>query len=358
MKATSIFILLFFISLGIHAQDILFNQPLYAPTCLSPALTGSNQGLRLSMVNQNQWFNTPTDKGVGFNTQYIGVDTRESCHPLGLGMHVLRNNRGEGSLETVKLGLDLSVHVQIGARARSGVKKELTAGISSTMNYEALNWSNLIFSSQLDPVLGKIYAANGQKQGIETNWYPDFNVGGSYEVNGYSGSTPYQLNAGAVWNHIFQPEMGFELKNRLPGRYSFYGFALKPLDRLNTSRISGLLTLDFQGSKEFKWQRQAKALVMFDREVFTAGTGILLETVNDRNSVIVMFSGGLKLPFEGSALQLNCNYSLPVNGVGYSTLGTIEFGVVFFTRKYHLACTQARMEKKPCDPDKGEVPKI
>jgi len=86
--------LMVFITIGIHAQDVSFSQMYATPMYLSPSFTGLTQGTRLSLTYRDQWPGIPNT----YRSYALAVDHFFDEYSSGIGIMVMRDDSGNGLL--------------------------------------------------------------------------------------------------------------------------------------------------------------------------------------------------------------------------------------------------------------------
>ena len=132
-------------ALKVNAQEPTFFQYFMNPVYMNPALSGVNDGARVSYSYRNQWSFVPSD----LVTNSISFDT---WIPENFSFSILhmKNVEGEGSLE--------SKYSSLGFAYRFKIKRAVTmqAGIQFQRTTRRIDWSKFIFTDNLDPVHGHI----------------------------------------------------------------------------------------------------------------------------------------------------------------------------------------------------------
>ena len=142
--------LLFSLVLGTtFAQDPSFSQFYANRIYLNPAFTGIESGIALTSTARAQWLSV--DKG--FRTYGTTLEMQLPVARLGVGLHVLRNEEGVAALNTNQIGTALSYTIP-------GKHNNVHFGFEGRMIQRSIDWSKLVFSDELDPVYGQIYASS------------------------------------------------------------------------------------------------------------------------------------------------------------------------------------------------------
>lgn len=196
-----------------QAQDPEFTQFYANPLYLNPAFAGSARCPRVTMNYRNQW---PALSG-SFITSSVGYDQHVDALSGGLGVHVLHDNAGQGTLTTTQVSGIYSYQQAITR------KFSLKAGFQATYFQKALDWSKLTFGDQIDPRRGFIYESQDFVRGGTMS-----NVDFSFGVLGFSDN----YFVGAAVHHLTEPnESLIQGNSPLPMKFTGHAGAKIPIDR-------------------------------------------------------------------------------------------------------------------------------
>lgn len=137
------------------AQDPAFTQFYANPLYLNPALAGTNKCPRVVMNYRNQW---PALTG-NFVTMSASYDQYVDVIKGGLGVYVLSDNAGKGTLKSFSLNAIYSYQLTISD------KVSMVAGFQAAYFQRSLDWSQLSFGDQIDPRRGFIYETQDTPRG-------------------------------------------------------------------------------------------------------------------------------------------------------------------------------------------------
>jgi type IX secretion system PorP/SprF family membrane protein len=137
-------ILLVFTCIRTKAQDPVFSQFYAAPLQINPAFAGVADAPRISVNYRDQWPSWPN----AYRTYSIGFEQRLPDGAGGLGLQVLADDAGNGLYRTMAFHGSYSYHLQV--NADYFLKFGLEAGILQSR----LDWDQLVFGDQLNPVDG------------------------------------------------------------------------------------------------------------------------------------------------------------------------------------------------------------
>ena len=171
------------------AQDPIFTQFYANPLYLNPAFAGSHRCPRVVLNHRNQW---PAISGT-YVTSSFSYDQHISAISGGLGVIVMRDNAGDGTLETINASLIYSYFLPV-TKSFS-----IKVGVQATYFQKSLDWNKLTFGDQIDQQLGWISQTSETNAGqiTQNKEKLDFSAG----ILGYSNS----FYIGAAVHHLTQP---------------------------------------------------------------------------------------------------------------------------------------------------------
>jgi type IX secretion system PorP/SprF family membrane protein len=206
-----IFLTLFGLIPDLLAQDPNYSQWLNAPLYYNPAYAGLSTGLRARLSARDQWPNLQQD----FKTYYFSADFGDRNLPGagGLGLLVNKDNEGTSFIKDLSAGIALSVRIRLATNVITQI------GIKGSLMQKWLVWNNLVFSDQLNPKYGNIYAASVTQPDNMQKMFPDFGFGGLVQF--VTGQGNISGTAGVAVDHLFQPDESFmsEIKSPVPRKY-------------------------------------------------------------------------------------------------------------------------------------------
>ena len=135
----------------------------------------------------------------------------------GLGMRVMNDVQGDGTIKQFELGLVYSYHIR--------VSRELTLGAGLDAHYvqRSLNTSSLIMEDMIDPRTGIVSHPTADFLYAQNTAYPDFTVGLTSFYRNYYG--------GISAAHIFRPNQSVssDPNARLPRKLVFFAGGIIPI---------------------------------------------------------------------------------------------------------------------------------
>ena len=302
-----------------QAQDAHFTQYFASPLTLNPALTGLTQcDLRVSANYRNQWAavssNPYTTGSISFDMATL-KDKLNNGDALGVGLLVLYDKAGTGSLTNTTAGLSVAYHKALGVEKRHSI----SLGVQGYLVQKNINFNNLDFEDEYDRNSGVAVFQTGESIGNQDLTYPDFNAGIMYSGRVSENATAY---AGFSYYHLTRPEETF-LNNgtavadlKIASRYTGYLGGSFNLNENTVLYASGL------------YQQQAKA----SETVLGAAVGFVLNPGFDveYSRATILYLGGWwrygdavapYIGFEWSKMQLGISYDVNVSSFTPATNG-------------------------------------
>lgn len=217
-----------------HAQDPQFTQFYANPIYLNPAFAGTARCPRLIMNYRNEW---PALSGT-FVTYSVSYDQHIDGLQGGMGLYILQDQAGEGTVNTTSGNLMYSYRLNVN-RSFS-----LKAGFQAGYMQKKVDWEKLTFGDMIDPRYGFIYETK-ETQVSDTRGNLDLSAG----VLGFS----KQYFGGLAVHHLTQPKEGFVDQNlaKLPMKITAHAGAIIPIDETDEANISPNIL--YQKQQDF-WQ--------------------------------------------------------------------------------------------------------
>ena len=130
------------------AQQVEFSQFYSAPLHLNPALAGISYGPRVSMTYRNQWAGLTPGANGGFVTYALSYDQHIEAIKGGLGIQLISDRIANDRIVNNSIALTYSYQV------RFNKKVGLKLGISGSYKNRYINFYDLKFLDQIDPITG------------------------------------------------------------------------------------------------------------------------------------------------------------------------------------------------------------
>ncbi len=211
------FLYAFAISQG---QDPQITQFYSAPLYLAPSFAGATQEHRIASTYRNQWPGIPESK---FVTYLFSYDHFFSTFNSGVGVLIMRDVAGSGSLSTTNIGIQYSYDIKLTDFYH------LRPGAHFNFTQTGLDFNKLIWGSQLSPT-----GVTPSIQIPHDRSYPDVDFGTSVLFYGDG------MWAGIDVAHLLRPNISLykneEIRQNI--KYSIFGgyriiknsHLLKPVD--------------------------------------------------------------------------------------------------------------------------------
>ena len=177
------------------AQDHIYSQYYKTSEAINPAFSGISENGRIAAAFRSQWSGFETayqTYSLGYNQYFRRINS-------GFGILAMVDNQGDGILTQSKVSAFYSyrIHINRNTFIQSGIE---VSGIQSR-----LDWSKLVFGSQIDPILGPIGEGSpegiGQRTSEDSKTYLDIGFGLLI-------SSP-SFFAGVGLKHLNAPNVGF-----------------------------------------------------------------------------------------------------------------------------------------------------
>jgi len=243
-----LFILLLVQSIGLlYSQDPTYSQFQATWMYANPSLTAYNPGTTFSGLARRQWI--PIQNGRSkFRTSSFNLATQAPCLKSGFGVFYNENIEGEGDLRWQSYGGSYSFIHYIGRPTKGIFPADFRLGISGSYNTRQLNWDKLVFTGQLDPLLGIVSTYNYADvySSLSRINYVDFSVGGSFRY--YNQDVNKGFRVGAAAHHINRPAQALigSPNLRLPIRWTIHGSMIMEQDGRRSSMLVPAFKLDWQ----------------------------------------------------------------------------------------------------------------
>jgi len=237
MKKLTITIGVFlFLCLHLNAQDPSFSQFYANKIYLNPALAGTDNGLNIISSYRNQWV-----AAGGFTTYSVSADLQEPCLKSAFSVSAFYDTEGDAALETFGFSgvYAYTLPLNVGNNSTKGGfgKGNVHIGFKGGYVQQRINWDNLVFSDQIDPIHGIVQPTEAEI-GLQQVGFADMNVGIAWRQNwklkhrGGMRNTKYPIRTmlGFTASHIFRPIQSFNnLSTRYPRKYTIHFGAKFPV---------------------------------------------------------------------------------------------------------------------------------
>lgn len=335
MKKLYLVLLVFLIPFISYSQDPSFSQFYANRIYLNPAFTGLDNGIGVSAVSRLQWL--VADKG--FRTYGMTFEIKRPFINSGFGIQLFQDEEGIGELKNTSIGLAYSYTIPLRNH------NEIKIGFQGRWVQKSIDWSKLVFSDQLDPIHGNIFATTaipGQEYVRHTDfdfgavWVSnrDFKIGGRKIKN-------VRSNIGISLHHLvslFTEDGGAEslqnLDTEVPPRMTIHMGSVIPLvyysNKKKTISISPNFKYDVQGENLFDLKRNFQiitygAYLIFDGMYFGAMYQNKVPVLGFKNTNALIFAVGAYI--DASKMHnyfIGFSYDANTSGLGARAGGVYE----------------------------------
>lgn len=334
MKTFKFYIITLFVSFIVfnaQGQDPLFSQFYNVPGYYNPATVGLNPGLRARLAVRDQWSKLPGDlRNYNFSLDFAERNIPGSG---GLGLVVMNDNAGTGYLKTSIIGLSTAVRINLQENMVSQV------GIMTSFVQKTINWDNLVFTDQLDPIYGNIYESNFLAPDAGSIFYPDFTAGGTFRFTESTSTFSNIMGTfGLAVHHLFRPNESFlSLTSPLPRKLVVTGDFIFEID----GNASGPYFKRNDKSNTFKFNPGFIYESQADFRTYSVGVNILKSSIysgvwfRNRTSDIVksndlIFLMGINANIsDKTRMKLNYSYDFVLTEVRPGTGASHEVTITF-----------------------------
>jgi type IX secretion system PorP/SprF family membrane protein len=162
-------------SLAANSQDPLTSQPMSTFTEINPSFMGKDSSNTAYFNYRNQW---PSIQGT-YLTSRFGYHHYLSRTNGYIGISLMRDDAGSGTLTTTNLALNYAQNIKI-------KKVLIKAGVKAGYYQKVLDWSKLTFGDQIDQELGFISSTSQTRRGQQGITHLDFSAGTSIYWKGFT----------------------------------------------------------------------------------------------------------------------------------------------------------------------------
>lgn len=352
---------------SLSAQDPLFSQFFANKLYLNPAYAGFDPGTTVTLNYRDQWFGLPGGTapvpvvGTGFRTINATANLQVPCLlnyddvNLGMAVSVFSDEAGTGPLRTSGFGFALS-HEQPLIRDIGSIRwlrrLDFRIGAHWSFMQKRLTDNNLIYSFQLDPVVGLLDGMNPFMADLRSNTYFNMNVG--LLLRGSFGKVKMAENLftiGYSMSNITEPNISLvdaDDRVTLPKRHTFY---IGTVHRI--TQLKGVFA-PYYISPHFRWDRQMDGKLNtvtiggyifqkayyggvfiqqnFPNNYTSADVSTLLPTSRRNTSVLILNAGfdirtvmdsGKPWRKRDSGIELGISYDINLGGLNTADTGGV-----------------------------------
>jgi len=318
------FFLFFVIVISIvKAQDVSFTQFYNNRQYLNSAYAGAEPGYRAGSNYRNQWSTLPG----GYNTNSVGGDWNIAKKDAGIGGLIMSDRSGTNVLNTTSFYLNMQKNIKLYDEFYH--RLDLHMGLQAGFVTKKLNWNNLIFSDQLDPVAGVVYTSAAIPPENMTKNYADFGTGALIRFRG----PDVHHDLGFAVSHLSRPNQSFYgADSRLPMKFSVHYVGLLPLRTFfgkpeKDFYISPIALADKQAFFE-----QINLGTLFYKDFLYGGATYRFKRFDiskDKANSAILIVGAKKVLDENYISKFTYSYDITLSGVRTGTGGAHEIALTF-----------------------------
>jgi type IX secretion system PorP/SprF family membrane protein len=240
MKA---FIITILLAIGIQfamSQDLNFSQFYHNKTLINPAYTGLNKTFSASALHRNQWMGIG-DENLFQSTAVIldyGLSEKSSGKygsGLGFGLLYKHSTSGISQYTTDALKINISSDAARIGKEKHGFMAQMPVGISIGYIKNGYNWHSLIFSDQLDPVLGVISSGSGIPTDLinqSESRFLEIGFGGMFGLKFHKNQQKATyVNIGYSFDKFIPMNQNTSEAYQIPNKWSIHSFYHQPVQK-------------------------------------------------------------------------------------------------------------------------------
>lgn len=337
MNKTLLVILMLGIYFNCAGQDPSFSQFYASRIYLNPAFTGIESGISFAGAYRMQWVNVDQ----GFKTYIASVELQQPYLRSGFGLSLYHDTQGQMQLNTNGISLSYAYHIPLDGH-------NLHIGFQGHWYQKSVDWDQITFSDELDPVFGAINPTTAVPL-LDRISYTDFDFGMLWRFEktmrlGNLISRNTRTSIGFSLHHLpylFLDDTGNEsfqnLDTQTSPRLTLHAGTVIPLVFFNGTKnkisISPNIKVDMQGER-FLAPRQHLQVITYGLYVLFDGVYIgafyqnkhTLPQFKDTNAMIFALGANLKRK-DGRNFFLGLSYDANTTGVGPRAGGVYEIAL-------------------------------
>lgn len=324
----------------VKAQDPVSSQFFFNPMYLNPAFAGTTKGARFGGIYRNQWPNIPSK----FVTYNAWGDIYNPLFHGGLGIIAMQDVSGEGKYKTTTIGF-----IQSYERAIPKIVR-LRAGYNITLMNKKVDWSQLVFPDQLDPVMGQIYQSKAQPGNTAGKTFVDFTAGFMADFPKFRvGESQITNTIGYVMNHLTEPQQSvIGGTATLPKKHTVHYTMVISLSNDVNPKENALYI-----SPNIIWEQQGKfsnSVLGFYVTKDPLIGGLFFRkrkfgNFTDSDALIIYL--GVKANFNKySDVRIGYSYDLSVNKLSGNSFGAHELSLVFDFKQATMFSHNSKLKRR------------
>ena len=322
-------IFLFLFTLNLKAQDPIFSQFIANPLYLNPAYAGIGEGMTINGHYRNQWSNINN----GFKTYSVSWCSREPKLGGGIGLTLLKDISPNGIIVSNQINFLYTYNI-----VDPNERFSIHTGLKTGYNNKLLNWDGLIFSDQLDPILGLQFQTAATKPIFDQVSYWNFATGiiGRFGIP-YKGDIA-DNEIGISINNLNKPIESLQsIGSRLPIRWTIHYLTTFPIVQFGSLKKYYIYLTPL-----FKYENQ-KNIMVTTFGLYAATSNItfgmmyqnkLFPFIKQHTNAWIL-NAGFKWN-EDNPFQLGLSYDINTSGINTLSGGIFEISLNFTMSKARI----------------------
>jgi type IX secretion system PorP/SprF family membrane protein len=321
---------LLIIPIIVSGQDMIYDLTYANRLIMNPAFAGNDgEGkVRASVFHHNQYVR---NRGP-FRFSSASIDYGICETPTSVGLILQNETQGDGQLSINSAG------GVIGHTITFGRNSSISAGLNYTIYNYSVDWNRYVFSDQLDPIRGVVFASSNTNAMLITENTHGLNIGASYTAWKIRRKRAiYAFNVGASYHHGFITPRASLLQQSVMAneRITIHG---STLIKKRHNLIDNATEISFRFDQQAQFSSSILQIGKYMNDQVFLGLGLrsnLYSYENFRNSIKPLLE--LRLLSKESGLQINAMYGYNAFSNSTGLGGSYEIGLVWVGQDAH--CT-------------------
>lgn len=324
-----------FTPLSSWGQDPSFSQFYNVKSYLNPALVGLQDGTTLNMAFREHWVKLPGS----FRTMYLAAEIRAPLVRSSVGFTFMQDVAGSTALKEQRGSFIFNYQGIRFPSSKLFPELRLCGAIEFGVNRQYIDFANLLFPDQLDPVFG-ISRPSAATAIVQDVYSFDLGGGSSWIGDMKIGKTLIHFLLGASFHNYSFVRGGQGLSNTdpkavTPMRLTAHGAAEIPLQRIEDGNVKprnfslGMhWRVDLHGKF---WNSSIGSFLIYERRIYA---GLLYQnrfySIDSKNTNNLDFVVGYKMPFsKDQTMDLAFGYGAYGTGLSMRAGGSYELTMIY-----------------------------